>query len=301
MAASPGPSRWTDAPKGGTVGGMRAPLVAALVIACGCAAIRDATNYKAPPPAPPPPPTAAQLAPWCSFYEPTSAEGAALPFATRVVCPIPEGVTRETADLAAAYRAAPLAVLLEREVVFVGVDQKPAPRTWSILAYFSPGPTDPMFGDLASAPGVRHFEARQMLNPPAYADLRGRAEILKEDRVYAGCRAFVLDIDAAGKDPGRATACARAIETIDRSRSMRQASAAHAEMASMERERISLERERMSLERRAINDAASARAWQAVADSLRSMKPVEIQMPAWRQTVRTDCTTFGNRTNCTSR
>ncbi len=266
-------------------------VLAVMLVASGC------SFFQLPPQAPRPL-TMADVAAGCRFDNVPDTNGVAMPFMTRVVCPFPAGqaaITASDVDLEAARYAAPLGVLLGREVVFVGVDPKPAQGTWSIVAYYSPGaPADAMANELGKMPNIRRFMAAQMLAPSDYAALVARADVLKEDRVYASCKSLVLDVAAAANEPGRAQSCVRALEVIDRTRSQRQANASSQEM-------IALERERAGIERQAVDDARRARVADAVSHFLHDRaNPPPIEMPHFGG-VRTSCTTYGHNTDCTTR
>jgi hypothetical protein len=136
-----------------------------------------------------------------------------------------------------------------------------------------------------------------------------QATIAEEDRVYGGCRALVMNIDASTKDPARAQACSNTMAAIDRSRTQRR------EEVDRRQRLVETENQRRQLEYLQAQAEAN-RQWQEAQvahqrrmdvlralDSIHPAPPVQEQpifRPSVNRSVNTTRNTIGQFTNCTS-
>lgn len=251
-------------------------LVVAVGVVAGCATA----------PSKPASQTVDQLVARCAFGELLGDDGKPIAFMTRVTCPLPAGTGQQTATWAAARFTVPLAVMVGREWIFYLADKQQAAGAWSVIFYLSPGGEDSMIPLLKKEPGVKWFRAAEALQPQELAFLRLRGEIIKEDRTYAECKSFIMDVAAASTDVARGESCERLMAVIDRAREARQRQANHAEMVAAQRDAVD-----------AMETANRLRVVDSISRSLQGFRaPVNVA-PVSRSAY-TNCATFGNRTNC---
>jgi hypothetical protein len=144
---------------------------------------------------------------------------------TRVACGWPADITNVNMYRVALYKAAVLGIYLEREGFVAAVGRPTGTGAyWLHVIYVDPSR---FVADRLENkdPSLVYLTAAEVIMPQYYGYFRERKLIEEENRVYAECRTFMFDLNAATAAPGRATACNNTMAVIDRSRAARQEAA----------------------------------------------------------------------------
>lgn len=203
---------------------------------------------------PPPQPrlTPEQVSGHCKAARLVDASGAPRAFQYHVDCPLPQGFVMEDIQAGAIRYAAIYGALLESDEFMVGRIADP-PAGWFRLFIFYAPTTGFFEGHRAEAPKEFMFiRPAQVLPPALLADIQERIEAQTEDTVYADCKALVMNIDAATKDPQRSQACATTMGIIDRARSERRARKERDQDLAIRQAELAEARRQRELDRQAI-------------------------------------------------
>lgn len=175
----------------------------------------------APPPPSPPKPAVEEIAATCKAIEhnPVDAKNDLRRYL--IDCPLTAPFISSDIVPGALRRAGVLGAFLEaEELVAVRTTDSPA-ASLQLLVVYAPPRKFGFFDPAEVAEGAFLLRTADVLPPELYDGIKEKVEIDNENRIYSQCKALVLDIEAATKEPARAAACSNTMAVVDRNREVR--------------------------------------------------------------------------------